>query len=122
MNKQEKISEWMQARFIKLSFNAFETIRDKGIHSEEYPRLFYGALKDVLAYLHSQGVVIRVEGELPENPFFGGKPSEGKLTKWYGANAYAKLIKQAGYTAVEPLVGSIIRKTSEVGASTIKEE
>lgn len=61
-------------------------------------------LNELIPYLHSQGLVVRVDKELPDNPFFGGKPSEEKTAQWYGANAYIELIKEAGCGFFEPLI------------------
>ena len=33
--------------------------------------------------------------KLPPNPFFGGKPSDGRRTQWYGAESYKDKVKEA---------------------------
>ena len=58
----------------------------------------------ILSYLHSQGVVIKVEGELPEEPTWCSL--DGKAIR--GARSVYKIAQQdilnAGYAPVEPLI------------------
>ena len=66
----------------------------------------------ILSYLHSQGVVIKVDRELPENPFDedinGDWESKEEETYYVGkSNGFEtckSLIIKAGYVAVEPLM------------------
>ena len=58
---------------------------------------------DIFKYLHSQGVVIKVDRELPENPF--DKSCCGLDEVAYNGFELAKLkYKRASYVAVEPLI------------------
>jgi len=52
-------------------------------------------LDKLLAYLHSQGVVIKIDRELPDD-LMEGQASFDKQT-------YTVMLKQSGYEAVEPL-------------------
>jgi len=57
----------------------------------------------ILSYLHSQGVVIRVEGELPKAGIRGlsDKETEEKIDVWITACEHMILF---GYVAVESLI------------------
>ena len=56
----------------------------------------------VIDYLHSQGVVIQVERELPEIPKFEYDHPQYRGLLQRGAINYSKLL--AGYVPVEPLI------------------
>lgn len=81
MTKQEEIREALMSK-IK-SIRLWRTRYDEPLTVED-------DAEDILNYLHSQGVVIKVESELTI------LADKGKQI--------AGLIKEAGYTAVEPLI------------------
>ena len=54
------------------------------------------AIKDIIQYLHSQGVVLKVERKLPKNDW----TNEDMKRAWDIAQ---KFMLKAGYVAVEPL-------------------
>ena len=58
---------------------------------------------DLLAYLHSQGVVIKAEKELPENNFICNLVTGEKYQDAGYRNAQRDMLK-AGYVVVEPLI------------------
>ncbi|MEE9303054.1 MAG: hypothetical protein V3U84_04625 [Thiotrichaceae bacterium] len=83
MTKQEEIRE----RVITLCCVA------KAKDLSKSPTGFEDEVNEFLADLHSQGVVIKVDGELPKD--------------WYVRTCCRQMIKQfneAGYVAVEPLI------------------
>ena len=64
---------------------------------------------EILTYLHSQNVAIKVEGELPEAPKEVNDLVEGwrpmKLEELSCFKGAIKWMLKAGYTAWEPLIG-----------------
>ena len=70
-----------------------QTIKDDAggyVHLMEHDRIRIS--KAIVGYLHSQGVVIKVDRELPE------------IWDGYTMDAYLLKLKKAGYVAVEPLI------------------
>ena len=74
----------------------------------------------LISYLHSQGVVIKVDRELPENPIWatlektvisGAGIETREQIKLEGAGSTYKIAQQemlqAGYVAVEPLIKEV---------------
>lgn len=80
--------------------------------SSEWRPLYGGASlsQDIMLYLHSQGVVIKVDRELPENTTREVVPGDIKksmLLRRVGDGYYDKAqqdMLKAGYVAVKPLV------------------
>ncbi len=61
-----------------------------------------------IADIHSQGVVIKVDRELPDNPYIR---DEGKnvlpdyeAARWVGFGEAKRVLTDAGYVAVKPLI------------------
>ena len=67
----------------------------------DYFNLLQNLRKAILGELHKQGVVIKVERDLPENPY---NEDSIKDDLWLGAEDYKDIIENAGYTLVEPLI------------------
>lgn len=88
MTKQEEIREGMVALFHEMGLG--ETI-----DSETFQQR-------ILFYLHSQGVVIKVERELPKVRYTV-KVYDNTDSRNIGY-AFRKAYEQAGYVATEPLV------------------
>ncbi len=90
MTKQDEIRDGME-----------EILKDTG-HFFPYA----SATKELLNFLVSEGCVLKVEGELPANPFVIKNPRKSDPMKWtqhFAANnGFATMLK-AGYTAWEPL-------------------
>ncbi len=88
MTKQEEIREGIESLF-KGSMSAI-------IHDFQFHELTSDWRKEftnrVLKYLHSQGVVIKVDKELPF------------LWDGYTMDGYIRELIEAGYVAVEPLI------------------
>ena len=63
--------------------------------------LFEAAVKNIISYLHSQGVAIVVEGELPEIGWLGGE----EVTNEEKAERVIGDMLKAGYKLTIPLVG-----------------
>jgi len=65
-----------------------------------------GGLDNVLSYLHSQGVVIKEEGELPENPWHqdGIKYRDGLEDQRIVYERAQQDMLKAGYTKWSPLI------------------
>ena len=75
----------------------------------------YVLASDILSYLHSQGAVIKVGGELPQNPHELHKRGTyyyeiPDLTIFNVYNQAQQDMLNAGYVAVEPLIGGKKRK------------
>lgn len=88
MTKQEEIREGMISKVKSIrawSRNPFDPFSIEG-HAD-----------DILNYLHSQGAVLKVEGELPE-PDETCPLMQGRLLAW-NIN-----LKRDGYTLTEPLI------------------
>ena len=77
MTKQEEIREGLYMAMLAMA------------PTEE----LYGKVDRILSYLHSQGVVIKVDRELPDRTLMG--VSYRKMRR----------ILNAGYVAVKPLIG-----------------
>ena len=65
--------------------------------------------KQILSYLHSQGAVLKVERELPENPWVEDKMADYYTKLWRrhhydGYNQAQQEVLKAGYKATEPLI------------------
>ncbi len=103
MTKQEEIREGIREGIAKiLSEDLVITIGESVDEGEYVSALQMARLKEadvVLAYLHSQGVVIKVERELPERTWYND---------WGGESGKAgyKLCQDdmAGYEATIPLI------------------
>ncbi len=96
MTIQEEIRRDVYILSLKYFGGFFNTLNGKGDKSQE-------GIPDTLAdellnYLHSKGVVIQVERELPGNPYYMF-PDEGE---WLGFQV--ALGKMVGYKATEPLI------------------
>lgn len=90
MDKQEEIREGME-----------NSIRDIGY----YLGWQEDATEAVLKYLHSQGVVIKVDKELPNAPVPCPEPIPND-TYYYRGYEQAK-VDMAGYVATEPLIEEV---------------
>ena len=88
MTRQKKIREGIE-----------KTLRGVG----NYAGWEEDATKAVLNYLHSQGVVIKVDRELPENPHFSrGSTTDYSLGLMNGFDQAVESL--AGYVAIEPII------------------
>ena len=85
MTKQEEIREGVY----KIIFNNFG----------QRPEMLKARL---LEYLHSQGVVVKVDRELPQYWFDRGV--NGYTERHYMAVGIKECVEEAGYVAVEPLI------------------
>ncbi len=85
--KREKIRDWVAGEVTSDCWNCEE----KGYGETENPRctVDYKQSDKIITYLHSQGVVIKVDREMPRCMNF---------------ERYTALTK-AGYVAAEPLIG-----------------
>jgi len=99
MTKQEEIREWVKEWVLGIrqylndtehSPEPFTKPIDPNVLIVEFPN-------KLLKYLHSQGVVIKVERELPFADWITVPPSE--IAKYTQQN-----MLKAGYKAVEPLI------------------
>jgi len=92
MTKQEEIREGIR-RLIDGCYNA---------RNPDYPKLIafqpMKFLNEIMPYLHSQGVVIKVDGELPSSPFIEESGDNN------GFIVGRDFMLRAGYTAVIPLI------------------
>ena len=85
MTKQEEIREGLRAKLFELG------VTNKGF-----------VIRQILEYLHSQGVVLKVDRELPF-PMCTVRMNDPRYQD--GAMIHAqKLMLEAGYVAVEPLI------------------
>lgn len=102
MNKQDKIKTGLSS--IKLSKISYDG-------KVNYPHFLSPIdIKNILSCLHSRGVVVKVERELPQNPYVdsyqGNDPeaqSVNDAAEWSYEEAQ-KGMKEAGYEAVESLI------------------
>ena len=94
MTKQEEIREWLAQRHCENCMTD-EQCREKrgGGRCKEY----YESPDEELTYLHSKGVVLKVESDLP-SPFYG-TPSTG-----YTVGQYRMQLEEMGYRATHPLI------------------
>ena len=98
MTKQEEIGEGMATSLAE--YFGDPTINYDGLRAH------------IIQYLHSQGVVIKVEKELPKCEITEGQVESYRGTieyglSWCGRSAYLAAqneMLKAGYVAVEPLV------------------
>ena len=97
---QEELDEKRKEIQVEMAIIICESENDE--YSGDAAAIYYGYIGEkLLAYLHSQGVVIKVEREPLVNDKFWQMGKEGR-------NAWNKAIKDsktAGYVAVEPLIG-----------------
>lgn len=114
MTKQEEIREGIakivdgalaRETLIVLDFDAEKV---KGLkdwtpaRQEAHYALRESTITGILSYLHSQGVVIKVEGELPTDKNFYGVAKDNMLAGCYYHGQID--MKEAGYVAVEPII------------------
>ncbi len=90
VTKQEEIREFITKDIIETIFG--DTF---GYHSG----MSEIATEKIFTYLHSQGVVIKVERELPDNPYYLVQAMAGDSIY----NEAQQGMLRAGYTAFEPL-------------------
>lgn len=102
MTKQEEMREELAKEF----YNARASVGDMPWGQAQAVRtigadLAYAKATEILEYLHSQGVVIKVERELPKPEIY--------INCW-AQSGYALCqyhIEEAGYEAVEPLIKEV---------------
>ncbi len=95
MNKQEEIREGIKAILasdLSVHIQAKGLSLDQSDFTSALDNAWEERVNEILSYLHSQGVVIKVDGELPE-----------LLISDEGVYA-VKHDSKAGYTKTEPLV------------------
>jgi len=117
MTKQEEIREGIAQRIWDFrrsvsglqANNEWEGLLEGGAAK----RLTRAMAKEIMGYEDSQGVVIKVDRELPENPYElkaqqAWDINDGNSVaykRWYG---YRRCLEDmAGYVAVEPLTGEL---------------
>ena len=107
--KREKIREGIE----KLTEDRFRSPAEgAGLN---WDRSFNRLLaEDILSYLHSQGIVIKVDRELPIVPQAAIAPMYDKVFL-EGINAGQYNMLKAGYVAVEPLVTEEEQWTGKTG-------
>lgn len=109
MNKQDKIREGIAAFLCNYSGGSswwYLSINHMVYKQQEYLE----EADEILGYLHSEGVVIKVDRELPQNPYVdsyqGNDPeaqSVNDAAEWSYEEAQ-KDMKKAGFEAVGPLI------------------
>ena len=103
MTKQEKIRDGMAERCFENCDGATQEQCDE--LNKKYDAVDacrYCGADQVLAYLHSQGVVIKVKRELPEYWFDRGEG--GYTEQHYIPSGLQECLEEAGYTAFESLL------------------
>lgn len=96
MTKQEKIRRELYI----LTLGYFRRFNEEG---DNFPN--DTLCDEILSYLHSQGVVIRVERELPElKKLLGEATLQEKMAYLSGVKDYQAKIQEAGYVVVETLI------------------
>lgn len=103
--KQDIIREGIKA-ILTSDFNVSVVAEGHALDSSDFPKAFDKAWSNrvdtIFSYLHSQGVVIKVEKELPF-PMCTVRMNDPRYQD--GAMIHAqKLMLEAGYVAVEPLI------------------
>jgi len=101
MTKQEQIREGIENILIKYK----KSLHKEGLIWKSKANVDFRkfAAEDIMQYLHSQGVVIKVEGELPDSKDFHWYNDWGGQCGRSGFELALKEIKEAAYVAVEPL-------------------
>lgn len=106
MTKQEEIREGVAVKLCNHDGFDWEWLKEqphyKGSKDCEF---YFRCADDILTYEDSQGVVIKVDRKLPENPHFNREDiSDSGLGEMNGFDQAILMCKKAGYVAVEPLI------------------
>ena len=103
MTKQEEIREAIALEFFNLRCGECGDW-GKCFNTRKFCETLYDRVDSFIFILHSQDVVIKINRELPKNPFpkeFRNKRAYGRARDWENA---IDTILEAGYVAVEPLI------------------
>jgi len=99
MNKQEEIREWLMLLVLP-DKQAIEGEWGSG-EDDTAKENSYELVDKIISYLHSQGVVIKVDKELPIVPNYIRLQDDGG---WSAFRLSQRHMLCAGYEAVEPLI------------------
>ena len=101
MNKEEEIREYINQQ-IEL---AIVGVIVASKFTEYYGGLVREARREIIKMQDSQGVVIKVERELPENAYLISSTGKMDIDYKMGYRGAQQDMLKAGYVAVEPLIG-----------------